>query len=157
MRTDMEVNLVENIEYILKKSGFLFELIHNDKPIYTAKEGADYFKIDIAQIAPTLIIYTAVGFYVLVISGERGHVNFKEIKRLLNCKNVRLATKDEVKLITGFLVGNVPMFGIPLPYIVDNRLLEFPFVYGGLGEENATLKVDPNALLKLNNVIGTLD
>jgi len=148
---------MEGIEDILKKSGFSFELIHNDEPICTAKEGADYFKIDIAQIAPTLIIYTAVGFYVLVISGERGHVNFKEIKHLLNCKNVRLATKDEVKLITGFSVGNVPMFGIPLPYIVDKRLLKFPFVYGGLGEENTTLKVDPNALLKLNNVIGTLD
>jgi Cys-tRNA(Pro)/Cys-tRNA(Cys) deacylase len=75
----------------------------------------------------------------------------------MNCKNVRLATKDEVKLITGFSVGNVPMFGIPLLYIVDKRLIKFPFVYGGLGEENTTLKVDPNALLKLNNVIGTLD
>jgi len=146
-----------NTEDILEKSGFSFELIHNDECIYSTKEGADYFKIDIAQIAPTLIIYAAVGFYVLVISGERGHVNFTEIKHLLNSKNVRLATKDEVKLITGFSVGNVPMFGIPLPYIVDKRLLKFSFVYGGLGEENTTLKVDPNALLKLNNVIGTLD
>jgi len=48
------------------------------------------------------------------------------------------------------------MLGIELPYIVDEKLLEFPFVYGGLGEENTTLKIDPNALLKLNNVIGTL-
>lgn len=157
MRTNMEVNFMKYIEKILRKSGFSFELIYNNEPIYTAKEGADYFKIDIAQIAPTLIIYTAVGFHVLVISGERGHVNFTEIKHLLNCKNVRLATKDEVKLITGFSTGNIPMFGIELPYIVDRRLLEFSFIYGGLGEENTTLKVDPIALLKLNNVIGTLD
>jgi prolyl-tRNA editing enzyme YbaK/EbsC (Cys-tRNA(Pro) deacylase) len=148
---------VDNIEDIFKKHDIPFELIHNDKPIYTVKEGADYFKIDIAQIAPTLIIYTAVGFYVLVISGERGHVDFRGIKELLNCKNVRLATKEEVKLTTGFSVGNVPMLGIPLPYIVDKRLLDFSFIYGGLGEENTTLKVDPNALLKLNRVIGTLD
>jgi len=147
---------MKNIEYILEKGGFSFEIIHNDKHIYTAKEGAEYFNVHIAQIAPTLILYTAVGFYVLVISGERGHVNFKELKQLLNCKNVRLANKDEVKSITGFSVGNVPMLGIELPYIVDEKLLEFPFVYGGLGEENTTLKIDPNALLKLNNVIGTL-
>ncbi|WP_010240524.1 YbaK/EbsC family protein [Clostridium arbusti] len=148
---------MENIKDILKKSDFSFELIHNDIPIYTAKEGADYFKINIGQIAPTLIIYTDIGFHVLVVSGERGHVNFKEVKHVLNCKNVRMATKDEVKLITGFSVGNVPMFGIILPYIVDKRLLKFSFVYGGLGEENTTLKVDPNALLKLNKVIGILD
>jgi len=146
-----------NTEDVLKKSGFSFEIIHNEEPICTAKEGADYFKIDIAQIAPTLIIYTAIGFYVLVISGERGHVNLKEIKHLLNCKNVRLATENEVELITGFTVGNVPMFGIPLPYIVDKRLLEFTFVYGGFGEENTTLKIDPNALFKLNNIIGTIE
>lgn len=153
----MGVNFVDNIEDILKEYGIPFELIHNDKPIYTAKEGADYFKIDIAQIAPTLIIYTAVGFYVLVISGERGHVDFRRIKDLLNCKNVRLATKEEVKLTTGFTVDNVPMLGIPLPYIVDKRLLKFSFIYGGFGKENTTLKVDPNVLLKLNRVIGTLD
>lgn len=148
---------LENVEDILKNHNIPFKLIHNDKPIYTAKEGADYFKIDIARIAPTLIIYTAVGFYVLVISGERGHVDFKGIKDLLNCKNIRLATKEEVKLTTGFSVGNVPMLGIPLPYIVDKRLLKFSFIYGGLGKENTTLKVDPNTLLKLNKVIGTLD
>ncbi len=84
----------------------------------------------------------------LIVSGERGHVNFKEIKHLLNCKNVRLATKDEVKLTTGFSVGNVPMFGIKLPYIIDKKLLENPFVYGGLGKEGTTLKVDP--MLYLN-------
>ncbi|KPU45857.1 YbaK / prolyl-tRNA synthetases associated domain protein [Oxobacter pfennigii] len=141
-----------NIEDVLKNDGFLFELIHNDIPIYTAKEGADYFKIDIAQMAPTLIIYTDAGFYALVISGERGRVDFKEIKNILNSKDVRLATKDEVKTVTGFPAGNVPMFGIPLPYIVDRRLLNYPFIYGGCGQENTTLKVEPNALFKLNNV-----
>ncbi|CQR74252.1 prolyl-tRNA synthetase [Sporomusa ovata DSM 2662] len=146
-----------NIKDILEKSGFLFELIYNESPIRTAQEGADYFNVDIAQIVPTLILYTGIGFHVLVISGARGHVNFKEIKHLLHCKNVRLATKEEVKSVTGFSVGNVPMFGIPLPYIVDKRLLQFSFVYGGLGEENTTLKVDPRALFNLNKVVGSLE
>lgn len=146
-----------NLKDILTASGFMFELIPNDIPIRTAKEGADYFKIDIAQIAPTLIIYTNRGFYGLVISGERGHVNFREIKHLLNCKNVRLATKEEVKSVTGYSIGNIPMLGIPLPYIVDKRLLSFSFVYGGLGEENTTLKVDPQALFKLNKVVGAIE
>jgi len=147
---------MENIKDILEKNNFSFELIHNDIPIQTVKQGADYFKIDIAQIAPTLIIYTDAGFHVLVVSGERGHVNFNEVKQMLKCKNVRMATKDEVRLLTGFSVGNVPMFGIPLPYILDKRLLEFSFVYGGLGEEDTTLKVDPNALFRLNKVVGVL-
>jgi len=148
---------MENVEEILRNSKFTYEMIRNDKPILTAQEGADYYGIGIAQMAPALILYTAVGYHVLVISGDRGHVDFKKIKHLLNCKNVRMATKEEVKSTTGFTVGNVPMLGIGLPYIIDNRLLESDFVYGGSGDESITLKIDPKALFELNNVIGTLD
>jgi Uncharacterized conserved protein len=141
----------------LKAGGFLYELLQNDTPIRTAREGADYFKIDIAQIAPTLILYTENGFYALIVSGERGHVDFKEIKRLLRCKNVRMATKDEVKEQTGYPAGNVPMLGLDLPCVFDNRLLRFSFVYGGAGEDNLTLKIEPGALLKLNRIAARLD
>ena len=148
---------MQNIEDILKNSGFPYELIHDGKPIRTAKEGAEHYKIDIGQMAPALILYTPAGFYVLVISGERDRVDFKEIKQLLNCKNLRLATKEEVTLVTGFTVGSIPMFGIKLPHIIDNRLLKYPFVYGGSGIQDTTLKIDPHALFELNDVIATID
>lgn len=148
---------MENIDNILKKSKFTYEMIRNEKPILTAKEGADYYNIGIGQMAPALILYTAVGYYVLVISGDRGHVDFKLIKHMLKCKNVRMATREEVKSITGYTVGNVPMLGIGLPYIIDKRLLAYDFVYGGTGDESITLKIDPKALFELNNVAGTID
>jgi hypothetical protein len=53
----------------------------------------------------------------LIISGEGDYVKFREIKQVLQCKNVRLATKDE----------------------------------------NTTLKVDPQALFKLNEVVALLE
>ncbi|MCG8484912.1 MAG: YbaK/EbsC family protein [Clostridia bacterium] len=148
---------MEKIEDIMKKEGVSFEFIHNDKPIHTAKEGAEYFNISIGQTAATLIIYTDIGFHALVVSGERSRVDFKVVKHIVNCKDVRLATKDEVQKITGFSIGNVPLFGISLPYIVDKKLLQYPFVYGGSGEKNVTLKVNPDALLKLNEVMGILE
>ena len=153
----LEGDIMEIIENILTEHGFSFELIYNDKPTHTAKEGADCFNISIEQTAPTLIIYSSIGFYVLVVSGGRGRVDFKEIKHILNCKNVRLATLDEVKTVTGFCVGSIPLFGIPLPYIVDKKLLEFSFIYGGSRDINYTLKVNPEALLKLNKIIGMLE
>lgn len=157
IKTIKEEILMQNLEDILKNSGFSYELIHDSKPILTAKDGADHYKIGIGQMAPALVLYTPAGFYVLVISGDRERVDFKEIKLLLNCKNVRLATREEITLSTGFTVGSVPMFGIKLPYIVDNRLLKYPFVYGGSGIENITLKIDPHALFGLNTVIATLE
>lgn len=71
--------------------------------------------------------------------------------------NVRLATKDEVQQETGYSVGTIPIFGIPFPYIIDKRLLEYSYIYGGTGEKDYTLKVNPNAILKLNTVVGILE
>jgi prolyl-tRNA editing enzyme YbaK/EbsC (Cys-tRNA(Pro) deacylase) len=144
-------------EDLLKRCGFPYELIYDGKPIPTAKDGAEHYRIDIGQMAPALILYTPSGYYVLVFSGEKEKVDFKELKKLLNCKNLRLATREEVIRETGFTVGSVPMFGIRLPHILDNRLLKYPFVYGGSGIENTTLKIDPHALFELNDVIATLD
>ncbi|SHI94915.1 Aminoacyl-tRNA editing domain-containing protein [Clostridium cavendishii DSM 21758] len=144
---------METIRNILIKSGYLFEFIYNEKPIYIAQDGVDYFKIDINQTAATLILYTEKGFYALVTSGGGSRVDFRVIKKELNCKNIRLATKEEVKEVTNFSVGTVPLFNLSLPYIVDKRLIEFPFIYGGSGDLDFTLKVDPQALLSLNDVV----
>ncbi|SEI96002.1 hypothetical protein SAMN05660742_10279 [Propionispira arboris] len=45
-----------DIEASLRKQDFVFEVIHNEKTIYMAQEGAAYFQTDLAQIAPTLIL-----------------------------------------------------------------------------------------------------
>lgn len=148
---------MKKTEEVLKGCGFAYELIYDGRPILTARDGAEHYNIDIGQMAPALILYTPSGYYVLVISGEREKVDFKEIKKLLNCKNLRLATREEVTRETGFTVGSVPMLGISLPHILDSRLLKYPFVYGGSGIKNTTLKIDPHALFELNDVIATLD
>jgi len=143
------------IEEALKKQGFAFEVIRNEKMIYTAQEGAEYFQIDLAQIAPTLILYTSKGFYSAILSGVN-RLDFKAIKNVLHCHNVRMATESEIAQVTGFSVGNIPMFGLNIPCFVDAKLLEYDFIYGGLGKEKMTLKVDPHALLKLNSIVEIL-
>lgn len=148
---------MENIKNLLAENKIEFEFIHHEKLIHTAQEGADYFKIPIEQTAPALIVYTNTGFYALIVSGSQEKVNFKKIKKLMKCTNVRLATKSEVQQVTGFSVGTIPLFGLPLPYIIDKQLLENSFIYGGTGKEHYTLKVNPNALLKLNKVVGILE
>ncbi|WP_225221031.1 hypothetical protein [Bacillus norwichensis] len=46
---------------VLKDCKFAFEIIQHEKPLLSAKEGADYFGIEIEQTAPTLIIKTERG------------------------------------------------------------------------------------------------
>jgi len=144
---------MDGLESILKNSGYDYELIQHEKPIHTSQEGADYFTIEVGQTAPTLILKTDRGFLAVTFSGERKRVDFAEIANLLGCKHVQLATKKEVEQITGCEIGSVPMVGLSLPLVLDKQLLRYPFVYGGSGQATCTLKIAPEALQQLNNVV----
>ncbi len=141
------------VKNILEGSHFAYEFIYHNQPLLTVQEGADYFRIDTGQTAPTLIIKTDKDFFALIISGNSGRVNFEQLSFILGCKKVTMAKREEVKKITGFDAGNLPMIGIPLPYILDRQLFCYPCVYGGSGQLNRTLKITPLALEQLNTVV----
>jgi len=146
---------MENLKNLLAKSTYSYELIYHNTLLRSAQEGADYFNIDIGQTAPTLIIKTDIGFFALIVSGNRGRINFTEVAQLLNFQKIKLANPKEVETM-GYKIGNVPLVGIPLPHILDKKLFEHSFVYGGTGVKDYTLKISPYALTKLNQITATL-
>lgn len=141
---------------LLRDSGYAYELILHDTPLFSVQEGAAYFHIAEGQTAPTLLLKTEDGYKALVIAGDRGKINFKEIAALVNCKRVCLASRKEVEQVTGFAAGCVPMIGLSVPYILDRRLFRYDFVYGGSGQSTRTLKVEPAALQQLNRITAML-
>ena len=51
-----------------------------------------------------------VSFYLAVLSASK-RFSSKEFKKLINVKNIRFATPEEVYQVTGCLPGAVPPFG----------------------------------------------
>lgn len=145
--------ILTDLKSILDSNRCSYELIRQDHQIKTAQEGADYFGIEIGQTAPTLVLKTDHGFYALIVSGDREKIDFKDVAAILGCNKVKLASPQEVKEVTGYQVGNVSML-LPLPYLIDEQLKRYPYVYGGTGIEGWTLKIEPKALEALNNVVG---
>lgn len=147
---------VDSLRKLLEENEIGFEILSNEKAIYSAQDGADYFDIEIGQTAPAIIIQTEKGLYCIIISGERGRIDFEEIKQVLEVSSVKLASKDSVKQKTGFNPGSIPLVGTNLPCVIDNRLLKYDFVYGGSGQAACTLKISPRDLEKLNEVVGKI-
>lgn len=145
------------LQEILEKSKYTYELIQHEKPILSKKDGSEYFRIDVGQTAPTLILKTDKGFFALIVSGSRSKVDFEKIAGILNCSKVTLASPKEVQEVTGFQVGSVRMVGLDLPCLIDKRLFHYDYIYGGTGKSTYTLKIEPRALNKLNKVIATFD
>lgn len=121
------------------------------------EEGSKYFGIEVGQTAPTLILKTDKGFFVLIVSGKRKKLDFEKMADILNCSKVNLASAKDVQKVTGFEVGSVPMIGLDLPCVLDKRLFEYDFVYGGTGKSTFTLKIESRALIELNQVLTTFD
>lgn len=140
---------------MLEKHQIVYELIYHADPIHTVNEAKKYFNVH--QAVPVLIVKTERGFYSLLVSGARGHVDLEVIKKVLGCKEVCMASKQEVLQKTGYEIGKIPLIGHGLPCIFDTRLSEHPHVYGGTADKNYTLKIDPSDLTKLNNIIATID
>jgi prolyl-tRNA editing enzyme YbaK/EbsC (Cys-tRNA(Pro) deacylase) len=145
------------VENILKSANLEYEFIIHNKQIYSAMEGADYFHIEPGQTAPTLIIETDKGYFSVIFSGSRSHVDLGYIAKLLGISKIKLAKKNKLQQITGFAPGDTPMVGINLPVIFDKKLFQYDFVYGGSGKANRTLKISPMALITINQPIAFLE
>lgn len=147
---------MDSLITILQEKEVHFEIIHHEKQIRTAQEGADYFGIEVGQTAPTLILKSEKGYFAMIVSGNRGRINLEKVSRILGCNQLKMATPKEVQQKTGYTVGSVSLV-VSLPCIVDRGLFRYPFVYGGTGEPVSTLKIAPNALEKLNQVVAFFD
>ena len=147
---------MDNLNTILQEKEVEFEIIHHDKQIRTAQEGADYFGIEIGQTAPTLVLKSEKGYFAMIVSGNRGRVNLEEVAAILGCKQLKMANPKEVQQVTGYTVGSVSLV-ISLPCIVDKELFRYSFIYGGTGDPLSTLKIAPAALEKVNQVVAYLN
>lgn len=148
---------MHELQGILQRCKYKYEIIQHEKPILSREDGSKYFGIEVGQAAPSLILKTDKGYFVLIITGNRDKLDFKKIAEILNCNKVKLASPKEVQRITGFEVGSVRMVGLDLPCVLDKRLLEYDYIYGGTGKSTVTLKIEPQALNELNHVVATID
>lgn len=140
---------------ILEQNKVQYEILRHAHTIRTAQEWADYFGIEIGQTAPILLLKSENGYFSLIKAGDRGRVDLQQIGTVLRCGHLQMATPKEVLQITGYSIGTVPLAGLSFPCILDKWLFRYPFVYGGTGESETTLKIATEDLAKVNQVITT--
>ena len=140
------------IEDILKGHEIEYELIKQDKPIRSAMDAEGYYPVE--KSAPTFVLETENGLIGCMVSLQNGRLDFDRLKEEFGYSKLKMASPKKIKEETGFEVGSVPLVGLGLPCLFDEKLLKHDFVYGGTGDEYLTLKIAPESLMKVNNIIG---
>ena len=144
----------EALHDYLQTQGADFALIHQEAPIRTAQDGAKYFPPE--KAAPTLVVQTEQGLMSLIFSAQRGRLDLDAIRLAAGLEKLKLADRKKVAKQTGYEAGSIPLVGLGLPCIFDDRLLSLDYVYGGCGDELVTLKISPKDVKRLNPVICSL-
>jgi Cys-tRNA(Pro)/Cys-tRNA(Cys) deacylase len=143
--------MINEISQTLNNRNADFEIIKHDKPILSKMDASGIFNIE--ETAPTLILETDKGYMALIISGERDKIQFKQLKKLMNCSKLQLADQGKLQEELNLTAGQVPLIGHNLPCIINKKIFNYPYVYGGTGDSFYTLKIKPDDLVKSNNVI----
>lgn len=142
---------INNLKELLDSQEADYELIYHEKAIKSRNDALELFRLE--EMAPNLILKSDDKFYSLIISGTRENLDFKEIAKLLDVSDLRMAKQSEVKSQTSLKPGQIPLVGHHLPCIIDRQIYNYEFVFGGSGDLNQTLKIAPKDLKRINKVV----
>ncbi len=98
------------------------------KGIIGVQELADFLKIPVEQTTKTLLLKADEKYYVAAAVRGGYDVDMGKLKKVLKAKAMRMATEQEVKEVTGTVVGYVGIIGLPaevklvIDESCDNRL-----------------------------------
>ncbi|MEM7196708.1 MAG: YbaK/EbsC family protein, partial [Pseudomonadota bacterium] len=76
------------------------------------------------------------------------------VRKKLGARKVSFASADETRDMTGMEIGGVTPLNMPpgLPVWIDQAVMQCEYVVLGGGNRNSKLKVNPEVLLKQDNV-----
>ena len=116
----------------------------------TAEDAAKQIGTEVERIVKSLVFVSAGGPVVVLCSG-RARVDEKLLAIALGGSNVRRATADEAKTLTGYAIGGVPPFAHEprCRVIADEGLLGFDEVWAAAGLPDAVFRIAPRELVRI--------
>ena len=123
-----------------------------DKTARTAKDAAESLKTEIGSIVKSLLLRTKTSFLLCLVAGDK-RCSLNKVKKLLNQKDVSMATAEQVKEMTGFTIGGVsPVAHLnKVDIYIDESLKRFQNIFAAAGHPNAIFKIDFKNLNEITN------
>ncbi|MFH1547538.1 MAG: YbaK/EbsC family protein [bacterium] len=131
-----------------QENGIDVETIQEGSSTHTARDSAENYGVGLNQIVKSLLLKVGDEFCIFLISGDK-RLDFDMLKERFG-KEIRMATAEEVKEVTGYSIGGVPPFGHKsklTTYIEDG----FPIdgeLFAAAGNIDAVFKTDLERLTR---------
>ena len=143
---------VIRVQEFLKKFDPKLQVLVLDASARTANDAANSLKCEVGAIVKSLLLKAENSYLICLIAGDR-RCSLNKLKKILNKKDVAMASADEVKQNTGFSIGGVSPVAhtSSLNILVDKSLNRFSYIFAAAGHPNCVFKITYNDLIKITN------
>ena len=143
---------VKRAEKSLKEFNTNLSVIILDTSARTAREAASSLGCEVGAIVKSLLFKTENTFILNLVAGDR-KASLNKIKKILQKKDVSMASADDVKNITGYTIGGVSPVGHlnKIDIYIDNSLDRFKNLYAAAGHPNCVFKINFKDLKSITN------
>jgi prolyl-tRNA editing enzyme YbaK/EbsC (Cys-tRNA(Pro) deacylase) len=139
------------------RKGVGLEIRVFDESTHTAAEAAAAVGAELGQIVKSLVFVApdaqgGLEPIVCLVSGPN-RVDLARLAAVAGEPDIRRASANEARELTGFVIGGIPPIGHlrPLRVIMDPDLGRFPIVWAAAGTSTAVFPVPPATLRMLSN------
>jgi Cys-tRNA(Pro) deacylase len=143
---------VKRVHEFIKKFDPNLKILVLDTTARTAKDAANSLKCELGAIVKSLVFRAESDFLICLVAGDK-RCSLNKLKKILDKKDVSMASADEVKVNTGFSIGGVAPVGHlkKLNILIDKSLSRFQYIYGAAGHPDCVFKITYSELIKLTN------
>ena len=148
----LDKEAVKRSQKALKDFDETMNVLVLDKSARTASEAAFSLKCEVGAIIKSLLLKSEKSFFMCLVAGDKKY-SLNKLKKITNCKDVRMANPVDVKQKTGYTIGGVSPVGHKesLKIIIDKSLEKFEKIYGAAGHPNCVFEIDFENLIKITS------
>tara|TARA_B100001142_G_scaffold268373_1_gene273501 strand:+ start:619 stop:1101 length:483 start_codon:yes stop_codon:yes gene_type:complete len=119
----------------------------------TAKDASISLNCEIGAIVKSLLFNSDSNLFILCLVAGDKKCSLNKIKKIINKKDLSMASPEQVKRHTGFTIGGVSPVGhlSPSVILIDNSLDRFDKLYAAAGHPNCIFEIDFENLKKITN------
>ena len=143
---------VKRVEKFLKGFDQSLEVIVLENSARTAKDAAIALGCDVGAIVKSLLLKTEDSFILCLVAGDK-RCSLNKLKKIMNIKDISMASPEEVKTQTGYTIGGVAPIGHlnKMEIFIDKSLERFTDVFAAAGHPNCIFKIDFSNIQKITN------
>ena len=150
MNAILDKEPVKRAEKSLKKFDEKLKVTCLEQSARTAQDAATALGCDVGAIVKSLLFKAGDRFILGLVAGDK-RCSLNKLKKILNEKDVSMASPDQVKENTGYTIGGVSPVGHlkECEIFIDETLVRFNDIFGAAGHPNAVFKIDYNNLINM--------